>query len=938
MTLIPQTQIVSLCCLFSPSVRVVSIKSAPVFPGLHSQAAGPRINSVKLLHGWNDLLPMIDAVGRFHPTRQAEDSMLHRRKQCCDRVRHSHWITGFVIGIAMVAVWASPSAVSAAETLNDCRAAIQRGNYEEGLRIAAAAVTGGSYGEDWPMLKAHCELLLGKYPEALTSTQTGIYKYAWSVRLRWLEFQCLLANGQRDRAPAALQEIERLASATPWRYTDADDLVALGQAALKLGADPADVLEGFYDRARTNHPKRPDGYLAAGLLACSTEDFQLAAEILKPAADLFPEDPEIHFALATALASGDHSTSTTHLQRSLELNPRFVPALQQVAEQQILAEDYADARVTLDKVLAVNPDCPEGHALIAVIHILQGNDPAATESRQGAIRYSGENPSVDYLIGRKLSQRYRFEDGAKFQRQALATDTGFTEARIQLARDLLRTGNDAEGWDLAVQAREVNKYSVALFNLLQLRKTLDSFTTLTGEHIELRMDRREADVYGDEALQLLEEAYTVLSTRYGSAPVQPLIVEIFPRADDFAVRTFDIPDVSGFLGVCFGHLITINSPANRRDHPANWKSVLWHEFCHVVTLQMTGNKIPRWLSEGISVFEERQRDQRWGQQMTPTYRDRILAGNVTPIRSLSRAFLTASDGNDLNFAYFQSSLVVQQIIQEHGLEALTSILKDLQAGILLNDSLDRRTKGLDHLEQSFKDFLTAEAGRYAPGAEFSEVPAEILSAEDTAPLEQFLKDHPKNIPAGLQLATRYILSNQPQQAESQLRFILSLVPEDVDSAALTLLAKIYRQQNNAEQEEDTLRKIVGLSADNLPAAMRLQQLLAERHKPNEVIEVGQLIGSIDPFQQSSLQQTAAAAETIQDTRSAQAALGRLLQLQPDQAAGLHLRMAVQCKETNPDQARKHALLSLAAAPEYREAHRLLLQLQTSAEQSPRVSQ
>ncbi len=39
--------------------------------------------------------------------------------------------------------------------------------------------------------------------------------------------------------------------------------------------------------------------------------------------------------------------------------------------------------------------------------------------------------------------------------------------------------------------------------------------------------------------------------------------------------------------------------------------VLWHEFCHVITLQKTGNKIPRWLSEGISVFEERRADVRW---------------------------------------------------------------------------------------------------------------------------------------------------------------------------------------------------------------------------------------------------------------------------------------------------------------------------------------
>ena len=36
------------------------------------------------------------------------------------------------------------------------------------------------------------------------------------------------------------------------------------------------------------------------------------------------------------------------------------------------------------------------------------------------------------------------------------------------------------------------------------------------------------------------------------------------------------------------------------------RAVLWHEFTHVVTLTATKNKMPRWLSEGISVHEERQ--------------------------------------------------------------------------------------------------------------------------------------------------------------------------------------------------------------------------------------------------------------------------------------------------------------------------------------------
>ncbi len=96
-----------------------------------------------------------------------------------------------------------------------------------------------------------------------------------------------------------------------------------------------------------------------------------------------------------------------------------------------------------------------------------------------------------------------------------------------------------------------------------------------------------------------------------------MIVEIFPQQKEFAVRTFGLPGADGLLGVCFGRVITANSPASQGEHPSNWEAVLWHEFCHVVTLSKTRNKMPRWLSEGISVYEEGQRGPRLGHDAQP---------------------------------------------------------------------------------------------------------------------------------------------------------------------------------------------------------------------------------------------------------------------------------------------------------------------------------
>src|SRR5262249_12289510 len=222
-------------------------------------------------------------------------------------------------------------------------------------------------------------------------------------------------------------------------------------------------------------------------------------------------------------------------------------------------------------------------------------------------------------------------EGAEQQRQALQFHADYLPAKSQLAQDLLRMGDEAEGWKLAEEVQKQDGYDVEAYNLVNLRETMAKFTTLTNQNFLLRMGGHEAAIYGEPALGLLEQARSNLCAKYGLEVKRPTIVEVFPQQKDFAVRTFGMPGNPGYLGVCFGSLVTANSPASHPGHPINWQAVLWHEFCHVVTLQKTRNKMPRWLSEGISVYEEIQANPSWGQRMNPRYREMVLGDELTPV-------------------------------------------------------------------------------------------------------------------------------------------------------------------------------------------------------------------------------------------------------------------------------------------------------------------
>ncbi len=154
--------------------------------------------------------------------------------------------------------------------------------------------------------------------------------------------------------------------------------------------------------------------------------------------------------------------------------------------------------------------------------------------------------------------------------------------------------------------------------------------------------------------------------------------------------------------------------------------MLWHEFCHIVTLSLTANKMPRWLSEGISVYEESQRDPTCGQQMNPTYRRMILEGELTPVGSLSAAFLSPKTPMHLQFAYYESSLVVEFLVQRFGLASLKAILADLAQGDPINAAIAKHAGPLDKIETEFAAFARQRAEALAPGVDWEQPPRDQL--------------------------------------------------------------------------------------------------------------------------------------------------------------------------------------------------------------------
>src|SRR5262249_39032620 len=156
------------------------------------------------------------------------------------------------------------------------------------------------------------------------------------------------------------------------------------------------------------------------------------------------------------------------LAAALKINPRHADSLLLLADHQIDSERYSEAAETIKQVLEVNPREPRAFAHRAVLAHLR-NDPAGeADARKAALQRWPKNPEVDHLSGRKLSQKYRFSEGSSYQVQALGFDPNYPPAKVQLCQDLLRLGEETEGWKLADEIFARDGYNVVAYNLVTL--------------------------------------------------------------------------------------------------------------------------------------------------------------------------------------------------------------------------------------------------------------------------------------------------------------------------------------------------------------------------------------------------------------------------------------------------------------------------------------
>ena len=415
-----------------------------------------------------------------------------------------------------------------------------------------------------------------------------------------------------------------------------------------------------------------------------------------------------------------------------------------------------------------------------------------------------------------------------------------------------------------------------------------------------------------------------------------MVVEIFPQKKEFAVRTFGLPGAEGFLGVCFGRVITANSPASQGEHPSNWESVLWHEYCHVVTLNKTRNKMPRWLSEGISVYEEGLAGPGLGRLDQPEVPgdDPRRRPHAAQPAQLGVPGPQVGDAHPVRLPGVGPGGRIPG--REAGLDALKGVLDDLGDGVGINESLPSRTEMTIDNSTPSSPSSPGPRRRPSPPRPPGTSPSCPPGADSKA-LGGLARGPPQKLPrpppAGLEAGGRGEVA-RGEGGDREAPGGLSRTTSGEDNAYL-LLAAVCRKTSDPAGERAALEALAALDGSAGPAYLRLMELEEAAGDWKGMARDARRLLAVNPLIPPPFRRLARASEELGRPDEALAAYRALALVDESDPADIHYRLAKLLQQgrqagrgspRGPEVARR--------GPAVPRAHRLLLELVGPGEADP----
>jgi len=563
---------------------------------------------------------------------------------------------------------------------------------------------------------AQLELSLGRAPAA---RELLVAHAAWLAPLEdprdaWILARTAAALGEREVSRLRLAEGAAAASAASWQLLLAR---ARCERALGLLEEASRSLVEADRLASAADGPEPDVlaelasvyFEADGEIEHPQAKGRAPGVLLRQALELHPRHEAANLGLFELNRFNWNRQSRSPneiLGELLRARPASVEGLLAGASSDLDDGQLVAAREKLARLSELAPGRRELRALGAALAWIEHREEDANREIEALLATDPGDSRPEREVGRTLCELYRFGEGLAFLERAVKRDPADPEAWTQLGRAQANTGNESAALASLTQATELaaGRQNAWRFNTAKVleRMRVNFLRLKRADHTYL---------WAPDAAAVLE-AYLVpfyaqsresLATRYGFTP-GPVQIEVFERHRDFSVRSTGF---EGFpaLGVCFGPVVTSVSPVSELRGSFSWARTSFHEFTHVIHLGLSHNRCPRWITEGLATWEEVNRRPSWTRNMRRELLDARANGEVIGVRDLNRAFR----GPRILFAYYQSGLWCQMMIERHGFPKLVHLLEAFDRGLDLDQALEQVFQTTpEEVDRQFAQFVDRE--------------------------------------------------------------------------------------------------------------------------------------------------------------------------------------------------------------------------------------
>ena len=797
-------------------------------------------------------------------------------------------------------------------------------------RLAAAAGAAIVFASAAQAQNALGESLLGRgrIAEAESAFVRGIAQHAPDsllarVNLAKLHFD----RGERDRAMKEFDQFIDIYNTSAGTLTSGE-MLAVGIACTYLGRDNPelfkDALKAF-DRAIMLDGSNLDAKVAVGELFLdkyNSADAQTAfGEVLASN----PNEPRAILGEAKRRIFDSQGGVDSLLNRALAINPNYVEARTQRAQLLLETEEHALAKQEAERALAVNPASSEALAVLAAARYVTGDTKGYEEARQRALALNPANAEFYVAMSTATSRIRLYAVAASFALQAIAVDPKSWEAHGLLGMNLLRLGQIKEGRRSLEASFKGDPYNIWVKNTLDLLDTFGNYDEVSDGKYVTMIEKSESALFGIYLRDLAERAYATFQQRYQYTPKPPIRIEVYKSHADFSVRTVGLAGL-GALGVSFGTTLAFDSPAAKDAGPFNWGSTVWHELAHTFTLGLTDQHVPRWLSEGLSVYEEHHARPGWGSNVTVEFLDAFTAGKLVPVSRMNDGFMRPAYPEQVILSYHQASVVCDLIARDYGEKALLQMLLEYKAGRTTTEVF-QKVLGMD--PRAFdKKFDAYMRERYAgPLAALKD----SLTAGTETPVEELLAQANAN-PRGyrIQMLAAIVLAKagRNDEAIALLERARSLFPEyGGGDGPYAGLAQLYAAKGDSKKAADALSQYVLHNETDYAAHLELARLRTAVGDSAGAADALDRALYIDPYDIAVHQQLATLFHGLGDKAKVIRERRAVVALVPADKSEAYYQLALAYHEAADDvNARKSLLRSLEEAPNYVRAQELLLDI------------